>query len=109
MPGSSAGAQSTVTRWPLSGLSATANDSVAVSPLSPSRTLGEPIDSDGAPSSSSIVPVPVAVPIVALVAFESSRTTVSSGSSRSSPVTVTATVALVSPGSKVRVAAVRAS
>ena len=109
MPGSDAGAQSTVTVRPLAALNVTSNDSVAVSPASPSTTLGESIERVGALSSSVIVPVPVAVSIVAPSAFESSMATVSSVSSTSSPLTVTSIVFSVSPAAKVSVPPSKAS
>ena len=59
----------------------------------------------GAASSSSIVPVPVR-PATGTCAFTgplSANSTVSSGSSTPSPVTVTETVALVTPGARVSV------
>ena len=77
-----------------------------VVPLSPSVTLGESIDSVGAPSSSMIVPVPVAVAIVAPVAPLRVTTTVSTDSSSVSPVTDTSKVRLVVPAAKVSVPAV---
>ena len=57
----------------------------------------------GGPSSSVIVPVPVAFPSAAPGAFVSVTVSVSFGSSVSSPVTVTVTVWLSSPASNVRV------
>ena len=57
----------------------------------------------GFASSSVIVPVPVAVPMVALVALLNSTATVSFGSFVVSPVTETVMVSLVSPAPKVRV------
>ena len=71
-------------------------------PLLRSSTVGESIDSLYAPSSSVIVPEPVAVEIVALVAFLRVTLTVSSCSPSMSPVTDTSMVSSVSPGSKVR-------
>ena len=65
----------------------------------PSATLGDEIESDGSGSSSVIVPVPVPVPTVAcpLVLALNCKTTVSSTSSISSPLTVIEIVLLVSP------------
>ena len=57
----------------------------------------------GAASSSVIVPVPVAVPNVALTGPLSTTFTCSSGSSVPSPTTVTATTPLVSPAAMVSV------
>ena len=57
----------------------------------------------GCASSSVIVPVPDAVPMVAFTAPLSDTTTVSSGSSIASPVTDALTVLAVSPGANVRV------
>ena len=94
-------------RRPLSALRLTWN-SIAVEPRLPSFTFVPTIRTEGASSSSRIVPVPPAVPIVAFAAFERVSTTVSSGSSSVSPLTETETVLPVSPGSKVRVPAVRA-
>ena len=74
-----------------------------VEPLSPSVTLGESIDSVGASSSSVIVPVPVAVEIVASVALLRVTTMVSLTSSIASPVTDTSKVWLVVPAAKVSV------
>ena len=59
--------------------------------------------SDGAPSSSLMVPVPVAVEITAFVAPLNSTSMVSLGSSVVSPLTETVIVWLVSPAAKVRV------
>ena len=77
-------------------------------PLSPSVTLGELIDSDGVLSSSVIVPVPVAVKIVAFAALLRVTMTVSSASSSVSPVTDTSKVWLVVPTAKVSVPPVMA-
>ena len=82
----------TVVVPPFSGIEASATDSVTV----------------GAASSSVIVPVPDAVPIVAFTAPLSDTTTVSSGSSVVSPVTDTVIVLLVSPAAKVSVSALSA-
>ena len=78
------------------------NVSVA-EPLFPSATLGESIDSVGVPSSSVIVPVPLAVEIVAFVGLLRVTTTVSFDSSSVSPVTDTSKVRLVVPAAKVSV------
>ena len=77
-------------------------------PLSSMRADDSTSLAVGVASSSVIVPVPVAVPSVALFGLLSVTLTVSSGSSTSSPVTVTRTVLLVSPAAKVNVPAVRA-
>ena len=78
---------------------------VCVNPVPPSRTVVRPSDSVtvGAGSSSVIVPVPVAVPIVAFVGWLSRTITVSFGSSRPSPFTVTAKLFTVSPAAIVKV------
>ena len=73
-----------------------------VEPLSPSVTLGESMETV-TPSSLTIVPVPVAVEIVAFAALLSIATTVSFGSSSVSPVTDTSKVWLVVPIAKVSV------
>ena len=75
----------------------------AAEPLSPSVTLGESIETVGAPSSSVIVPVPVAVPVVAFAALLNVTTTVSSASSAVSPVTDTSKLRLVVPAANVSV------
>ena len=100
-----ASAYSTVTVWPLAGRNVTANVSVDVSPDAPSATLGDEIDSDGAPSSSVIVPVPVPAVLdtVALVGLLSATSTVSSDSASSSPRTDTSIVCSVSPAANVSV------
>ena len=72
---------------PFSGIEAGVTDSVTV----------------GVASSSVIVPVPAAVPMVAATAPLSSRTTVSFGSSVVSPVTETLTVCREAPAAKVSV------
>ena len=77
-------------------------------PLSSMRADDSTSLAVGVASSSVIVPVPVAVPSVALFGLLSVTLTVSSVSSTSSPVTVTRTVLLVSPAAKVNVPAVRA-
>ena len=59
-------------------------------------------------SSSVIVPVPVAVEIVAFAALPSDTTTVSFDSSRTSPVTETSKVWLVVPAANVSVPPVMA-
>ena len=69
-------------------------------PRFPSFTLGASMDSVGAPSSSRIVPVTLAV---AFVGPLSVTTTVSSASSSASPVTATSTVRLVVPAANVSV------
>ena len=79
-----------------------------VEPLSPSVTLGESMDTVGVPSSSVIVPVPVAVETAAFAALLSVTTTVSSASSVVSPVTDTLKVWLVAPAAKVSVPPVTA-
>ena len=76
--------------------------------MSPSATLGDEIEAEGAASSSVIVPLPLAVPSKALEALLSVTATVSLGSSRVSPVTRTVTVFSVSPAAKVSVPAVSA-
>ena len=95
-------AQSTVTCRPLAALNVAVNVRF-VEPLSPSVTLGELIDSVGVASLSVIVPVPVPAEIVAFVALLRATTTVSFGSSRTSPVTDTLKVWLVVPAAKVSV------
>ena len=75
----------------------------SVDPLSPSVALGESTESDGAASSSVIVPVPVAVPITAFVGPLNRTATVSFGSSVVSPRTDTVIVLLVSPAENVNV------
>ena len=97
-----ASAYCTVICFPLSALSVTVNVK-SFDPLFPSVTLGELIETVGAPSSSVIVPVPVAVPIVAFPALLSVATTVSSASSSVSPVTDTSKVWLVVPAANVSV------
>ena len=72
-------------------------------PLSPSVTLGESIDSAGAPSSSMIVPVPATVASVAFAALLRKTMTVSFDSSFVSPVTATSKVWLVVSAGKVNV------
>ena len=103
----SASAYPTVTRLPLAALSVTRNVRAAAPP-SPSVTLGELIDSVGAPSSSVIVPVPVPAEMVAFAALLNATTTVSSSSSVVSPVTNTVTLRLVTPAANVRVPAATA-
>ena len=86
----------TVTCFPLAALKVTLNSRFA-DPLLPSVTLGDEIDRLGGSSSSVIVPVPVAVEMVAPEAALSCTCTVSPGSSRVSPCTATVTVLVVSP------------
>ena len=88
----------------LAGLSVTVNVRVAVSPVSPSVTLGELIDRVGV-SLSAIVPVPVAVEIGVFDGFGllSVICTVSLPSISPSPVTETSKVLLVSPAENVSV------
>ena len=97
-------AYATVISFPLAASRVTVKVRSA-EPLSPSVTLASPIDSEGSPSSSVIVPVPVRDDSVevAPACADSSRDKVSSGSSVVSPLIGTETVLLVSPGSKVRV------
>ena len=78
---------------------------VYVNPVPPSRTVERPTAklTVGAASSSVIVPVPVPVAIVAFVGELNSTTTVSLGSSRPSPFTVTAKLFSVSPAANVKV------
>ena len=85
---------------PLAALSLTGKESVA-GPPSPSVTCAAAMESVGVASSSRIVPMPRAVLSVALTGALKAMTTVSSGSSPSSPFTVTATVLTVSPAAKV--------
>ena len=96
-----ASAYCTVTCWPLAALSVAVNVSV-VEPLSPSVTLGESMEMVTL-SSLTIVPVPVAVEIVAFAALLRVTMTVSSASSSVSPVTDTLKVWLVVPTGKVSV------
>src|SRR5438876_751139 len=83
-------------------------DRVAVRVATPSASdMGLPLRlklTVGGRSSSIIVPVPVAVVIVALVGFERLTVNVSFGSSRVSPFTWTVMVLVVSPALKIRVA-----
>ena len=74
----------------------------------PSVALGDEIASVGVGSSSAMVPVAVAVPRAAFTASESVTTTVSSASSRASPVTVTSMVPPLAPGGMVSVPAASA-
>ena len=103
----SVSAQSTVTGRPLGADSVTLKFSAGFSPGSPSATFGLSMDSVGAASSSSMVPLPSRVSASfgseALTAPDSRRATVSSSSYEASPVTATAMVLLVSPGAKVSV------
>ena len=69
----------------------------------PSPIRGASMDTEGVPSSSTSVPVPVAVPTVALTALDSATSTVSSLSSTASPVPATSRVRAVAPGANVRV------
>ena len=93
---------------PLAALSVT-EKLMATVPLSPSVTLAEPIETVGNASSSVIVPVPVPVKMVALVGLLNFTATVSFGSSKVSPFTVTAMLLVVSPAAKVKVPEVSAS
>ena len=104
----SASAYPTVTRLPLPALSVTVNVNDGVAPTVPSGTLGDEIDSVGAPSSSVIVPVPLPAAIVAFVAPLSLTATVSSDSSVVSPLTDTAMLRLVTPAANVSVPAATA-
>jgi hypothetical protein len=70
-------------------------------PALPSVTVASSIESDGAPSSSVIVPSPDPSPIVALTALVRLTLNVSSASSSVSPLTSTVTVFVVSPVRKV--------
>ena len=82
----------------------------AAVPGAPSVTRGESMDSVGASSSSVTVPVPAPAP-GAMEAFTGAlnvTATVSSGSSATSPMTVTSIVRLVSPAAKVSVPAASA-
>ena len=94
----------------LAGLSVTVNVRVAVSPLSPSVTVGESIDKVGT-SSSVIVPVPTAVEIGVSDGFGllSRIFIVSSDSASSSPVTVTLIVFDLSPAANVSVLLAKAA
>ena len=74
-----------------------------VVPTSPSVTDTSSIASDGVASLSVIVPVPIAVVIVALPGFDSVTRYVSFASSSRSPWTVTAIVWVVVPGVNVSV------
>jgi hypothetical protein len=90
----------TVTVCPLATDSVTVKFALVV-PLFPSVTVALPTESDGGPSSSLIVPTPVASAIVALDGFERLSVNVSSNSSIRSPLTVTLTCFVVCPGVKV--------
>ena len=79
-----------------------------VAPLSAMEVRDSASVTVGASSSSVIVPVPLAVPMLAFDAPLSVTSTVSSGSSVVSPVTETVIVSLVSPAVKVRVPEVSA-
>src|SRR5256885_1787172 len=92
----SAVATETLTGTPLTADDVTVN-TIGVVPLSPSVAAVHPIDTIGASSSSMIVPVAVAVPMVALVGFERLAVNVSLFSCSVSPTTGTANVALVEP------------
>ena len=94
-------ARSTVTGW------ADGQVRVAVTVATPpASAMGLPLRLKvtlGGPSSSMIVPVPVAVERMALAGLERLTAKVSFNSSTRSPLTETLTVLLVSPGLKVRV------
>ena len=67
------------------------------------------MDTDGTPSSSTMVPTPLTdVPTTALTGAASATTTVSSTSSSASPVTGTSNVRAVVPGAKVKLSAATA-
>ena len=92
-------AHCTVTVFPLAPFS----DTVKLAGTSPSTTPVSPIESAGAGSSSVIVPRPLPSPIVPPDGADSVTVNVSSASSRTSPLTSTVTVLLVSPAAKVTV------
>ena len=87
---------------PLAALSETVNV-IDVVPELPSVTVWSEIETEGGPSSSTIVPVPLPSVIVAPVAPESWSVNVSSFSSSVSPSTATSTVFVVWPAVNVTV------
>ena len=76
---------------------------IAVVPVLPSVIDAGAIDTAGGASSSTIVPVTLAVPSVAFTAFESATVNVSLPSASRSPATSTENVALVEPAGIVTV------
>ena len=76
---------------------------LAVPAPSPTFCVTGPIVTTGAASSLTMVVIALAVPMVALLTLLSVRMMLSSVSYTASPVTVTTTVLLWSPGLKVRV------
>ena len=94
-------AQSNVTAWPLTAESVTVNVAVVV-PALPSATETSSTESVGGGSSSVIVPSPGRRRSWRSTGLESVMPNVSSTSSRTSPFTVTANVAVVDPAAIVR-------
>jgi hypothetical protein len=88
-----------VTVWPL-GLDRETVKFALTVPDWPSVTVTSSTESDGKPSSSTIVPVPWPSAIVALTAVARLTTNASFASSVRSPLTVTLTVFVVSPAAK---------